>query len=454
MKIKKEETWLAMADDFNIEEVSLVLFMLNREQFNRYYSYIVKLNLEQETKGLLKSIAEYFRENEEVTQVSVPEFMAYFCVKHPILKKRTAYSWFLAKLGEIKINSKVLEENLNHFMEKYFASEMMMKLTDVLDGNEFDVLDEIKDMVEEYNENKVRIGKDQDNLFVDSSLSALLEEEQKRPGLKWRLACLNEDIGELRGCSLGHVYARPDTGKTSFLVSEITNFASQLGDDECIIWFNNEEKGSKVQLRLYQSVLQASKAQIETFADKAEKEFERLGGKKIRIYDDSSIKLEDIEQLLNDYTCRLIVVDQGDKVKFAGDSNFSTVERLKVLYGKFRELAKKFDIPVITVGQASAEAENTKWLSLNHMDFSKTGKPGELDWAIGIGKLHKDTENGIDTIRYISLAKNKMNNGVHGHHSVYFNSTCALYLDSAQEDHSLAAKELLERVKSFGEKNV
>lgn len=79
-----------MADDFNIEEVSLILFMLNREQFNRYYSYIVKLSLEQETKGLLKSIAEYFRENEEVTHISVPEFMAYFCVKHPILKKRTA----------------------------------------------------------------------------------------------------------------------------------------------------------------------------------------------------------------------------------------------------------------------------------------------------------------------------------------------------------------------------
>lgn len=438
-----------MADDFNIEEVSLVLFMLNREQFDRYYSYIIKLNLEQETKGLLKSVAEYFKENKDVTQVSVPEFMAYFCVKHPVLKKRTAYSWFLAKLGDIEINSQVLEENLNHFMEKYFASEMMMKLTDVLDGTEYDVLDEIKDMIEEYNDNKVRLGKDKDTMFVDSSLSSVLQEEQKRPGLRWRLACLNEDIGELRGCSLGHVYARPDTGKTSFLVSEITNFASQLADDECIIWFNNEEKGSKVQLRLYQSVLQASKNQIETFADKAEAEFEKLGGKKIKIYDNSSVRLEDIDQIVSSFKVRLIVVDQGDKVKFNGDSNYSTVERLKVLYGKFRELAKKYDIPVFTVGQANAEAENVKWLSLNHMDFSKTGKPGELDWAIGIGKLHKDSENGIDSVRYLSISKNKMNNGHHGKFSVYFNSYCALYLDSANEDQSMVTKELLDKVKKF-----
>lgn len=442
-----------MNDELNIEEVSLVLFMLNHEQFDRYYSYISKLNLEQETKSLLKTVAEYFKENESVSQIPVPEFMAYFCVKHPVLKKRTAYSWFLAKLSEIKINSQVLEENLNHFMEKYFASEMLMKLTDVLDGTEYNVLDEVQEMIDEYNNSKLRIGKDRDGLFVDSSLSTLLQEDKAKPGLHWRLSCLNNDIGDLSGCSLGHVYARPDTGKTSFLVSEITNFASQLTGDECIIWFNNEEKGSKVQFRLYQSVLQSSKAQIEVFADKAEKEFEKLGGKRVYIYDDSSIKLEDIDQVLANFNCRLAVIDQGDKIKFNGDSAFSTVERLKVLYGKFRELAKKYDIPIITVGQASAEAENTKWLTLNHMDFSKTGKPGELDWAIGIGKLHKDSENGIDTVRYISLSKNKMNNGVHGHHSVYFNSACALYLDTAQDDHSAIAKELLEKIKSFGDMN-
>lgn len=438
-----------MADDFNIEEVSLVIFLLDKEAYNKYYSYLSKLNLEQETKSLLKTISEFFKENPQATNISVPEFMTYFSVKHPVLKKRTAYSWFLSKLGDIKINSKVLEENLNHFMEKYFASEMLMKLTDVLDGNDYDVLDEIQDMITEYNDNKVRLEKDDTSLFVDPSLSSLLAKESHRPGLKWRLSCLNTDIGELRGCSLGHVYARPDTGKTSFLVSEITNFASQIEDDECIIWFNNEEAGSKVQFRLYQSVLQASKDQIESFADKAEAEFERLGGKKIKIYDDSSIRIEDIDQLMNSFKVRMVVIDQGDKVKFGGDGNFSTVERLKVLYGKFRELAKKYDIPVITVGQASAEAENVKWLSLNHMDFSKTGKPGELDWAIGIGKLQKDVDNGIESVRYISLAKNKMRTGKHSHTSVYFNSDCALYLDSAQDDNSMVAKELISKIKKF-----
>ena len=443
-----------MPDDCNVEEVALVLFMLNRKNFDKYYSYMSKLNLEQETKSLLRTISEYFSENVNTEEIMVPEFLAYFCVKHPVLKKRTAFSWYLAKLSETQINSQVLEENLNHFMEKYFASEIMMRLTDVLDGNEFDVMDEVQSMVDEFNSTKAKLDGEGDSLFVDSSLANLLAEEKQHPGLRWRLGCLNQDLGELHGCSLGHVYARPDTGKTSFLVSEIVHFASQLADDECIIWFNNEEKGSKVQFRLYQSVLQASKAQIASFADSAEQTFEERGGKKVRIYDNSLISFENIDQLLSGFNVRLVVIDQGDKVKFAGDNNFSTVERLKVLYGKFRELAKKYDVPIITVGQASAEAENTKWLSLNHMDFSKTGKPGELDWAIGIGKLQKDAENGIDNVRYISLSKNKMNNGVHGRHSVYFNSMCALYLDKSTDDHSLVAQELLDRINKHGEHDV
>ena len=89
-----------MADDFNIEEVSLVIFLLDKEAYNKYYSYLSKLNLEQETKSFLKTISEFFKENPQATNISVPEFMTYFSVKHPVLKKRTAYSWFLSKLGD------------------------------------------------------------------------------------------------------------------------------------------------------------------------------------------------------------------------------------------------------------------------------------------------------------------------------------------------------------------
>lgn len=415
----------------NIEETSLVLFLLDKNNFDKYYKYVSKLSLELETKNFLKTIKEYYKDFPERMSLTVEELLVFFAVKHPLLKKRTSYQAYLEKLGSTKIEDKVLKENLNHFLERYFASDIVYKLTEVLDGENFNVLEEVQDIINQFEDVKVKLNKDDKALFVNSNLDDLLMQEVKVPGLRWRLTCLNDNIGELRGGSLGHVFARVDTGKTSFLVSEITNFAQQLKDDEIILWCNNEEKGSRVQLRLYQAVLQCSKSQLLTYPKDAEEEFEKLGGRKIKIFDEAVITIEDIEQLLKEFNVRLVVVDQGDKVHFAGEKELSLVDRLKMLYNKFRELAKAYDCDIITVGQAAAGAEGIKFLDTTHMDNSKVGKPGELDYAIGIGKTHDVADNGVSDIRYISVCKNKMNDGVHGKHEVVFNSQCAIYSDKA-----------------------
>lgn len=413
----------------NIEEISLVLFLLDKSLMDKYYKYLSKLSLETETKNFLKTVQDYFKEFPDKETLTVEELLIYFAVKHPLLKKRTSYQGYLEKLGSVSIDSKVLEENLNHFLEKYFASDIVFKLTGVLDGDDFDVLDEVQDALLTYNDVKIKMSKDESSTFVSSSLDELLSQEVTVPGLKWRLACLNNDIGELRGGSLGHVFARVDTGKTSFIASEVSNFASQLEDGQVILWCNNEEKGTRVKLRVYQAVLNCSKSQLLAYPKDAESEYERLGGNRIKIYDEALIYIEDIEQLLKEYDVRLLVVDQGDKIHFAGEKDLSTVDRLKRLYNKFRELAKQYDCDIITVGQAASTAEGLKFLDTTHMDNSKVGKPGELDYAIGIGKTHDVADTGVSDIRYISVCKNKMNDGVHGKHEVLFNSQCAIYSD-------------------------
>ena len=160
----------------NIEEISLVLFLLSKENFDKYFKFIFELNLELETKNFLKTIQEYFSEYPDKEVLSVEELLVFFSVKHPILKKRTSYSAYLERLGSTEIDNKVLEENLNHFLEKYFASEMVFKLTEVLDGDSYSVLDEVQEMLSEFNERKVKLNKDEDQLFVKSNLTELLQE--------------------------------------------------------------------------------------------------------------------------------------------------------------------------------------------------------------------------------------------------------------------------------------
>lgn len=155
----------------------------------------------------------------------------------------------------------------------------------------------------------------------------------------------------------------------------------------------------------------------------AKRLFKERGGDKIKIYDSAYISVYDIEEVIKKYKPRFVIIDQGDKVSFRGQDQLSGTERLKELYRKFREIAKAYNVDIITAGQASASAEGKKWLQLDDMDNSKTGKPGELDFAIGIGK----TED--DEARYLHLSKNKVKDGNHGKYVVTIEPMKARFKD-------------------------
>ena len=367
----------------------------------------------------------YYEEYKEIEEINLDELKTYFYMKYPLMKSRESYNILFSNLEKLEINNKdLITKTLSNLVERYFASDIIESLTQVLSGSRYGLLPGIEDKLKEFYSMSEQ--KEEESPFVESTLDELLHEEVLSDGLKWRLPCLNTDIGDLRGGSLGHVYARPDTGKTSFFADQVTGFASQLKDDEIIAWFNNEEKGTKVKLRLYSSLLNMTKEEIAERPEYSEAEFKRLGGDRIKIYDSALITISDIELILKQFNVRVLVIDQGDKVKFRGDKDMATHEKLKRVYGIFRELAKEYNCDIITAGQASASGEGTQWLGLDMMDNSKTGKPGELDYAIAIGF---NTDEGKEAMRFVHIAKNKMKNGVHGKHIVRFDALRARYKD-------------------------
>ena len=122
---------------------------------------------------------------------------------------------------------------------------------------------------------------------------------------------------------------------------------------------------------------------------------------------------------------RIVIIDQGDKVSFPKDGDHSNADRLQKLYQIYRELGKEHKCDIITVGQASGEAEGKKWLSMDMMNNSKTGKPGELDVINGIGCSFAE---GDEELRFIHLCKNKLT-GTHGKHTVLIDPQKGRYKD-------------------------
>ena len=79
---------------------------------------------------------------------------------------------------------------------------------------------------------------------------------------------------------------------------------------------------------------------------------------------------------------------------------------------------------MINVSQASIDADGQNRITYDMLDGSKTGKAGEADIIIGIGKndfLKDDVSDPRNQIRYVTISKNKIN-GWHGMLPVTFNS--------------------------------
>lgn len=207
-------------------------------------------------------------------------------------------------------------------------------------------------------------------------------------------------LGSLRQGDFGFIFARPETGKTTFLASEVSYFATQT--DKPIIWFNNEEQGSKVMLRIYQATLGLTLEELFRDIEGNKRKFYELTKGNIKIYDSGNISKTDVEKLCYQLNPSCLIFDQLDKIK--GFTNDRDDLKLGAIYQWARELAKQY-CPVIGVSQADGTGEGKKWLTMDNVSGAKTSKQAEADFILGIGKTN---DEGMEMVRHLHASKNKL----------------------------------------------
>ena len=235
---------------------------------------------------------------------------------------------------------------------------------------------------------------------VETRLSIVVDKAIKETGLRWRLDFLNKAIGSLRKGDFGYIFARPESGKTTFLHSEVSHMLKHT--DGNIVWFNNEEQDSKVILRFHQSYFGIRLEQLLSNVSGYEKLFEEQTGGRFKFFSIDRCNRRDAERIFNLYNPVLTVYDQLDKFK-GFDADREDL-RLGAIYIWAREMAKQYGAG-IGVCQADGSAEGVRWLTMDHCSNAKTSKQAEADWMIGIGKTHSE---GAEFIRYLSICKNKL----------------------------------------------
>ena len=399
--------------------LNLLLYLLNREAYLEYNQFIFQA-IETEDSSvrdlffLLKKLYEEFPERNGFTK---DEFVAY-------AKASVPDNLLLEVVANQQIGDDVLKHLIVKAKQQALAHEVAILAVDVSTGKsdaqtlltkvgEFDTID---------------VSVEEEFEFVTHDLEELYANHVETPGLRWRLRTLNEMLGSIRRGNFGFVFARPESGKTTFLASEVSFFATQT--EQPILWFNNEQAGGDVQLRVFQAALGLTDHAIRSDRAKASELFSQLGGDRIKIYDQANIHYMQIERMAKKFQPACIVIDQIDKIKgFKADREDLL---LGSIYVWARELSKTY-CPVIGVCQADGSGEGKKWLTMENVSNAKTSKQAEADWILGIGKTN---DQGYEYVRHLHLSKNKLRGDSdtipelrHGRRDVIIDPMIARYKD-------------------------
>jgi KaiC/GvpD/RAD55 family RecA-like ATPase len=411
-----------------LPERDLILYLLRSEYYAAYYEYIDLDHIRDNYRELhylylaVRSMHEEFPNSDH----DLAAFQTYFFVRYPDCD-RVLYTELFTTLSEVQIDPVVgvgilkqikrrqqalkLSEAAVKFATGYSDLDSIRKLSTFLEDEYEEELDEIE--------------------TVSDDLEYLLEETVQKPGLRWRLNSLNRSLGSLRKGNFGFLFARPETGKTTFLADQVSFMLEQLTDESGpVIWFNNEQVGNEVMLRVHQAKFGVKLEQLMSNPRKYSESWKTEVRGRFKLVDDANIDKAKVEKICKQLKPSLVIFDQIDKIKgFAADREDL---RLGAIYVWARELAKMY-CPVIGVCQADGQAENVKWLTMEHVSNAKTSKQAEADWILGIGKIHAE---GADYSRYLNISKNKLLGDPdtvadfrHGRFETYIEPQIARYVD-------------------------
>lgn len=381
-------------------ELVLLRYIIIYNYYNIYSKYINKESIKdnhRELYNIYSSLEDYFDKYKK--DVSVDELEIFFHSQRPFLKdkEREVYNLLFKQIREVEVEEGLIEEVLHSMKQRQEAFELSTLAYEVSQGKGsfVDLITKAHSL-----EHEEKLDKVDESVFTTDDLEELYNGSVKQQGLRWRLSTLNRMLGSLRKGDFGFIFARPESGKTTFLASEVSRFAEQ--SSQPILWFNNEEQGSKVMLRIYQASLGLRLEELySNLGEHKRRYYERTGGR-IKLFDSGNISKTDVERLCYQLKPALIVFDQIDKLK--GFVNDREDLRLGTIYQWARELAKEY-CPVIGVCQADGSGEGKKWLTMDNVANAKTAKQAEADWIIGIGKSNED---GMEYVRHLHASKNKL----------------------------------------------
>ena len=393
-------------------------FCLKHDFFNKVKNILEEDMFSGQTKELFKTIL--FAQTNYEKDLTKDELFALHVDRHPAMPATT-------KKDVMSIVHALPPDANNHDLQMDVVKNFWMrdrarligeKAISIFTGQDVDFgeLQRIMDTVEDGRmENKPTYTE------CDLDLVELLDDVAGEPDVPFDWNIIGDVLQGMWRGNLGIIFARPEVGKTTFCAYLCSKYVKQK---KTIIYWANEEPAKLVKLRMIQSYFAITKEEMNSNRRKYIALYREHIKPYLRIMDAVGTSIEEINDFAQLNKPDIMFCDQLDKFKVRGEFGRGD-ERLKEIYVLAREVAKRNNLLMWAISQASYDAHDRAFIDYAMLDNSKTGKAGEADVIIGLGKTgSSEVENNV---RHICISKNKIN-GWHGmlncnidvEHGVYY----------------------------------
>jgi len=393
------------SSDQNSIDQQVLGFCLSAEFFSSVKNTIDRTMFSRELRDIFDTLT--FAHTKYNKDLTIPELVALFNDRNPAMPEssRKAVLEIINGLETGNPDNTELHLDIVHnFWLRDRARQIGEKAIEIFTGEseEFGELRRLIEVVEDG-----RISDKTTYTKVDDDLDQLLDDNTGDKDFPFEFNLIQENVPGLDRGNLGILFARPEVGKTTFC-SFLT--ASYVRQKMKVVYWANEEPAKKIKLRIIQSFFGVTDEEMLAQRGHLRQRYKEEIAPYLTIFDSVGTSVEEMDEYAKLNSPDIMFCDQLDKFRIAGEYNRGD-ERLKETYVVAREIAKRNNLLVWAVSQASFDAHDRQWIDYSMLDNSRTGKAGEADIIIGIGKTgSSDIEN---VVRHICVSKNKLN-GWHG----------------------------------------
>lgn len=325
---------------------------------------------------------------------------------------RAEHEVFQDALTEVNAATPVSLDVAKDVIEQLWRQETFREIAQLsLNASEgsMDILSKIYEKVEQVKEGLVA----EDDLGdpVTDDIHELLASASDAARWPFNIETLSRHVYGIGPSEFAVVFARPETGKSSFGVSLSAAPGGWCQQGARVLMLGNEESMKRTRLRAIQAWNGWSPKEVEAKPEEAVARFSAIKDRFI-MKDVQEWDFSQVDRYITRFKPDIVIIDQLDKVNIDGSFN-SSHEKLREVYRRAREMAKRHECALVAVSQASADAEGRTRLDFSMMENSKTGKAAEADLIIGIGKHGQSDDGEPDTMRFLNVSKNKLS-GYHG----------------------------------------